>query len=50
VARKHLPKEVYLPPDQRDLPFPAGSEYAVTLPLTLHGLKVNGYQLSKFFP
>lgn len=50
VARKHLSKEVYLPADVQDLPFPAGSERAVTLPLSLHGINVNGYQLTQFFP
>lgn len=50
VARKHLPASVYLPAGRQDTPFPAGTEYDIRLPLTLHGLKVNGYQLTAFFP
>lgn len=50
IARKHLPKSVYLPADVVDMPFPALSERLIALPLTMQGLKVNGYQLTTFFP
>ncbi len=50
IARKHLPKNVYLPADVVDMPFPAISERLIALPLTMQGLKVNGYQLTTFFP
>lgn len=50
IARKHLSKHDYLPADLVDAPFPANSERTVALPLTMQGLKVNGYQLTAFFP
>lgn len=50
IARKNLPKDVYLPALIADKPFPASSEQKVALPLTMQGLKVNGYQLTAFFP
>lgn len=50
IARKNLPKDVYLPPDVASRPFPASSEENITLPLKMQGLKVNGYQLTAFFP
>ena len=50
IARKHLPKTVYLPDAMADTPFPENSEHMIVLPLTIHGLKVNGYQLTAFFP
>lgn len=50
IARKSLPKDVYLPADLVDTPFPASSERLIVLPLTMQGLNVNGYQLSAFFP
>lgn len=50
IARKNLPKDVYLPADIASKPFPESSEQRIALPLTMRGLKVNGYQLTKFFP
>jgi len=50
IARKNLPKDVYLPANIASKPFPASSEHRVALPLTMQGLKVNGYQLTAFFP
>lgn len=50
IARKNLPKDVYLPAEYADSPFPASSERVIALPLTMQGLKVNGYQLTAFFP
>lgn len=50
IARKNLPKDVYLPANMAYKPFPASSEQRIALPLAMQGLKVNGYQLTTFFP
>lgn len=50
IARKHLPKNVYLPSGMEQAPFQANSELAVALPLMVQDLDVNGFQLTKFFP
>jgi predicted Zn finger-like uncharacterized protein len=49
VARKNLAPTEYLAPDTLSRPFPASSEQSVSLPIKLDGVKVNGYQLDKFF-
>lgn len=50
VARRNLPASNYLPGPVQGLPFPANSERRVRLPLQVSGLKLNGYQLTTFFP
>ncbi len=50
VARKNLGPGMYLPPETARRPFEARSEVTVALPLTLNDLKINGYQIDKFFP
>lgn len=50
VARKNLGPGMYLPPELSRRPFEARSEVTVSLPLTLNDLKINGYQIDKFFP
>ena len=50
IARKHLPKDVYLPANAADTPFFPNAERVVVLPLTMQGLQVNGYQLTAVFP
>lgn len=50
IARRNLAAATYLPADVAEKPFPAAAEQAIELPLTLQGLKVNGYQLTTFFP
>lgn len=50
IARKNIAANEYLTPALAANPFPAGTEHNINLPLTLHGLKVNGYQLTTFFP
>jgi len=49
VVRKNLPPQSYLPLDVLEQPFQAGSEITVSVPIVLNGLKINGYQLDKFF-
>ncbi|MDS1140365.1 zinc-ribbon and DUF3426 domain-containing protein [Pusillimonas sp. SM2304] len=49
VVRKNLPPQSYLPLDVLQQPFQAGSEVTVSVPIVLNGLKINGYQLDKFF-
>lgn len=49
VVRKNLAPAEYLAPATLSRPFPASSELTVSLPIKLDGLKVNGYQLDKFF-
>jgi hypothetical protein len=50
VVRKNLPPAAYLPPEVLRGPFAAKSEVTAGVPIVLNGLKVNGYQLGKFFP
>lgn len=49
VARKNLQPQRYLDAGLASGPFPPGSEVEITMPLQLGDLKVNGYQLDKFF-
>jgi hypothetical protein len=48
-VRKVLLPENYLPPGTQGF-FPAGGEQSLSVPLQVDGLRVNGYQLDKFFP
>lgn len=50
MATRNIVAQEYLLPETAGQPFPANSEHNIKLPLTLHGLKVNGYQLTIFFP
>lgn len=50
VARKNISPQEYLTPKALQGPFAAGSEIAVSVPVTVAGFKVNGFQLGKFFP
>ncbi len=50
VVRKNLPPASYLPSETLQGPFAAASEVAAGVPIELNGVKVNGYQLGKFFP
>ncbi|NYT63444.1 DUF3426 domain-containing protein [Alcaligenaceae bacterium] len=50
VARKNLAPANYLTSEALQHPFAASSEITVGVPIVLNDLKINGYQLSKFFP
>ena len=50
VARKNLPPKNYLTAKLLEGPFAAHSEIVATVPITVAGVKVNGFQLGKFFP
>ncbi|WP_233583222.1 DUF3426 domain-containing protein [Candidimonas sp. SYP-B2681] len=50
VVRKNLPPAAYLPSETLQGPFAAESEVAAGVPIVLNDIKVNGYQLGKFFP
>jgi hypothetical protein len=50
VAKKNLAPREYLSSGEAELPFAASSEAVIGVPITLDGIKINGYQLSKFFP
>lgn len=50
VARKNLAPANYLTSEALQHPFAASSEVTVGVPIVLNDLKINGYQLSKFFP
>lgn len=50
VAKKNLTPDVYLSPDALQKPFAGKSEIVATVPITLNGIKINGFQLGKFFP
>lgn len=50
VVRKNLPPSSYLTPEALRQPFAASSEISLEVPIALNGLKINGYQLGKFFP
>lgn len=49
IVRKNLPPDAYLPAQTLQQPFAASSEIAVSLPIVLEGLQVNGYKVDKFF-
>ncbi|GAB2893561.1 zinc-ribbon and DUF3426 domain-containing protein [Paralcaligenes ginsengisoli] len=50
VARKNLPPKSYLTAKLLEGPFAAHGEIVATVPITVAGVKVNGFQLGKFFP
>lgn len=50
VAKKNIEPRTYLSSQELEHPFAAASEAVVSIPITLNGIKINGYQLSKFFP
>jgi hypothetical protein len=50
VARRQLAPSAYLPVQALSGPFPAGSEIHIAVPVTVKGVKINGYQLGKFYP
>ena len=50
VAKKNLAPREYLSSGEAELPFAPSSEAVISVPITLNGIKINGYQLSKFFP
>lgn len=50
VARKVLLPQDYLKPAQAGQPFGAGEEVSLVVPVDVHGIAVNGYQIDKFFP
>ena len=50
VARKNLAPDAYLSADALRKPFAGKSEIVVTVPIMLNGIKINGFQLGKFFP
>lgn len=50
LVRRNLSPAEYLGPDAAKRPFPAHGEVLVRVPLTLTGLRINGYQLDLFFP
>jgi hypothetical protein len=49
VVRKNLPPQLYLPSEALQHPFAPASEMTVSIPIAMNGLKINGYQLGKFF-
>jgi predicted Zn finger-like uncharacterized protein len=49
IARKIIRPEDYLPAGSTG-PMGAGAEVTISVPITVSGLQVNGYQLDKFFP
>jgi len=50
AARRLLAPSDYLPEISLQRPFPARSEVRVSVPITVQGAQINGYQLDKFFP
>lgn len=50
VVRRNLLPDEWVPATLRDGPFAADSEVTVQVPVSVRGLKANGYQLDKFFP
>lgn len=50
TVKKILPPRSYLPDQALNGPFEAKSEMIITVPITVTGVKINGYQLGKFFP
>lgn len=50
VAKKILAPKDYLSAQALQGPFAAKSEMRISVPVTVTGFKINGYQLGKFFP
>lgn len=50
VAKRNLAPNVYLSPGALQKPFAGKSEIVATVPIMLNGIKINGFQLGKFFP
>lgn len=50
VVRKIMAPYQYLPSSLSDQAFAAGQEVNLSLPVTVTGLQINGFQLDKFFP
>ena len=50
VVRKVIAPHQYLPSTLLDQPFAPGQEVDLMLPVSVTGLKINGFQLDKFFP
>lgn len=50
AARRLLQPADYLPELSLQRPFPAQSEVRVSVPITVQGVRINGYQLNTFFP
>jgi hypothetical protein len=50
VVRKIIAPHQYLPPSLVDQAFAAGQELNLSLPVSVTGLQINGFQLDKFFP
>ena len=50
VVKKLLAPKDYLSADMLKGPFAAKTEVRVSVPVTVTGFKINGYQLGKFFP
>jgi predicted Zn finger-like uncharacterized protein len=50
VVKKILYPKDYLSAQALQGPFPAKSEMRISVPVTVTGFKINGYQLGKFFP
>jgi hypothetical protein len=50
LVRRNLTPAEYLGPAMAGRPFAANSEALLRIPLTLEGVRINGYQLDLFFP
>ncbi|HEX7386017.1 MAG TPA: zinc-ribbon and DUF3426 domain-containing protein [Castellaniella sp.] len=50
LVRRNLTPAEYLGPTMNGQPFAAHSEALLRVPLTLSGVRINGYQLDLFFP
>ena len=50
VVRKIIAPFQYLPSTLVDQPFTAAQEVNLSIPVTVNGLQINGFQLDKFFP
>ncbi|MDY0309369.1 MAG: DUF3426 domain-containing protein [Castellaniella sp.] len=50
LVRRNLSPAEYLGPARAAAPFAARSEVLVRVPLTLSGVRINGYQLDLFYP
>ena len=50
AVRRSLAPADYLPELSLQRPFPAKSEVRVSVPITIDGVRINGYQLNTFFP
>ena len=50
MATMAIEPSQYLPADQVGLPFAAGAQQSIRLPVVIKGKKINGFSVDKYYP